>query len=68
MIKHKHPWEYKMHAFKGEKPTAEEFAELVKRATAKDEKEIKSAGYTMIDGIPHKMTKDQGWVPLKRIN
>jgi len=56
-----------MHAVKGEKPTAEEFAELVKKATAKDEKEIKSSGYMNIDGIPHKMVKGS-WVPLKRIN
>jgi len=67
MIKHKHPWEYKMHAVKGEKPTAEEFAELVKKATAKDEKEIKPSGYMNIDGIPHKIVKGF-WVPLKRIN
>ena len=67
MIKHKHPWEYKMHAVQGEKATPEEFAELIKRATAKNEKEVKPSGYTSIDGIPHKLTKE-GWVPLKRIN
>ena len=68
MIKHKHPWEYKMKAVKVEKPTAEEMEDLLKRATSKDEKEIKPSAYTSINGIPHKMTKDRGWVPLTRIN
>ena len=67
MIKHKHPWEYKMHAVKGEKPTAEEFAELIKKATAKDEKEIKPSGYMMIDGVPHKF-KNGRWNPLTKLN
>lgn len=67
MIKHKHPWEYKMHAVKGEKPTAEEFAELVKKATAKDEKEIKPSGYMVIDGVPHKF-KNGRWSPLTKLN
>lgn len=67
MIKHKHPWEYKMHAVQGEKPTADEFAELIKRATAKDDKEIKPSGYNFIGGIPHKLSNGR-WVPLKKIN
>ena len=67
MIKHKHPWEYKQKAVYGKKPTAEEFAELVKKATAKDEKEIKPSSYMIIDGIPHKFKEGQ-WVPLTKIN
>ena len=66
-ISHKHPWEYKQKATYGKKPTAEEFAELVKKATKKDDKEIKSSGYMMIDGIPHKF-KNGNWTALPRIN
>jgi len=56
-----------MHAVKGEKPTAEEFADLIKKATAKDEKEIKPPGYMMIDGVPHKF-KNGRWNPLTKLN
>jgi len=65
-ISHKHPWEYKQQAITS-KSTKEEFAELVKRASAKNEKEIKSSGYMMIDGIPHKF-KNGNWIALPRIN
>ena len=62
----KHPWEYKQQAITS-KSTKEEFEELVKRASAKNEKEIKSSGYMTIDGIPHKF-KNGTWIALTKMS
>jgi len=64
-INYKHHWE-KNPVLSRTLTNKEDFDAVNKKALAKNEKETVFPSYIMMDGVPHKMTKD-GWVAFTKM-